>query len=675
MHRPGNAFPLLTLLAAFSLAACGGASHAIPSKSGAEGSGSGPASAAAMDALMPKSVSPGTIKGVPMRTQPKLPASAMLSLTPSRIRPLALGGLSWTFVPGAAEQIVASPDGTLWALSTAPAGAEKELWHYQYASWNNVPGDAAQVAVGPDGTLYAVNAPAQTAYAYYQGAWYTICGGVSYVTVAQDGSLYFLATAGVSGGNSPIWHYSGFTPPTFSNGTWTQVPGAGSFLAGSWDIANYTLSGVGTYTNGGFYVLNASAQIYYNSPGGGYIRFPGSAAQIAPGAAGFFVLSSPIPPSGASIYYYDLTNPGWTGQAGTAIGISAMLPELYVLSSNNGIWYTSVTQSSTVSTFAGTAGTSGSGTGTGSGAQFYDPQGLAPDAAGNLYIADTFNSVIRELTTGAVESTYAGNGTQGSFTSPTPAPKAEFDNPTGVAVDVNTNVFIADTQNDVIVKISAGTASVLAGTPTSVGNSDSPGALFNQPQGVAVDASDNVYVADTGNGLIRKITSGGTVATIAGNKTASGCVDNATGTSATFDHPSGILLYNSYLYVTDWMCQTVRKVSLTSPYAVTTIAGGAGQSGFIDGTGIAARFNAPGGIAVDASGNLYVADSLNSTIRKIWPSGLVQTLAGSAASSGHADGSGSAALFWNPYGITYNAHNGDLYVTDTPNQTVRQIVP
>lgn len=191
----------LFLACALAESACSGGARSLIAGAAMSGSTS---SADAMNELMPKSVSPGTIKVPPMPKTTKLPPSAMLRLTPPRITPQSLGSLAWNPFPGAAIQIVASPDRSLWALATAPAGANKTVWQYQYGSWNNIPGSAGQIAVGTDGTLYAVNAATDSAYAYYAGQWESIAGGVSAVTAAADGSLYFLATSGASGGNSPI---------------------------------------------------------------------------------------------------------------------------------------------------------------------------------------------------------------------------------------------------------------------------------------------------------------------------------------------------------------------------------------------------------------------------------------------------------------------------------------
>jgi hypothetical protein len=257
-------------------------------------------------------------------------------------------------------------------------------------------------------------------------------------------------------------------------------------------------------------------------------------------------------------------------------------------------------------TLAGTAGQSGSADGTGSAAQFFNPYGLAVDSAGNVYVADSANETIRKITPAGVVTTLAGTAGQSGSADGTGS-AARFDGPFGVAVDSANNVYVADSFNYTIRKITpAGVVTTLAGTASQSGSADGTGsaARFGEHVGVAVDGAGNVYVADTGNATIRRVT------------------------------PAGV---------------------------VTTLAGAAGQFGSADGTGAAAQFFAPEGIAVDSAGNAYVVD--NDTIRKITPAGVVTTLAGRAGQSGGANGIGSTALFEEPVAMALDGA-GDLYVTD-----------
>ena len=213
------------------------------------------------------------------------------------------------------------------------------------------------------------------------------------------------------------------------------------------------------------------------------------------------------------------------------------------------------------------------------------------------------------------------------------------------------------------------TFSTLAGN-AGYGSADGTGsaARFWEPAGVAVDCAGNVYVADTDNYTIRKITPTGVVTTLAGLAGVSGSADG-TNSAARFGFPSGVAVDSAgNVYVADTYNSTIRKI--TSAGAVTTLAGLAGSGGSADGTNSAAQFDDPTGVAVDSAGNVYVADSFNHTIRKITQAGGVTTLAGLAGSAGIADGTNSAARFYSPKGVAVDSA-GNVYVADSDNNTIR----
>jgi uncharacterized repeat protein (TIGR01451 family) len=335
-----------------------------------------------------------------------------------------------------------------------------------------------------------------------------------------------------------------------------------------------------------------------------------------------------------------------------------------------------ITPAGVVTTIAGAAGVIGSADGGGTVARFYYPAGIAVDTASNLYVADTYNYTIRKITSGGSVSTFAGtaglsgsaDGTGGS---------AQFIYPYGVGVG-GANVYVADTWNCTIRKItSAGVVTTVAGKPRLPGAANGTGsaAQFNYPYGLSANSTGTIYVADSQNKEIRKVTSAGAVTTLAGSATTGvggpGGSDG-TGRAARFNYPNGVAVSGSTVYVADSSNNTIRKI--ISSGVVTSFAGAAGVFGSADGTGSAARFYYPYGIAADKAGNVYVADTNNNTIRRITSAGVVTTLAGTVGVSGSADGTGSAARFNNPYAVAVDG-NGNVYVADTLNFTVRKITP
>jgi sugar lactone lactonase YvrE len=330
----------------------------------------------------------------------------------------------------------------------------------------------------------------------------------------------------------------------------------------------------------------------------------------------------------------------------------------------------------TVSLFAGSpSGASGSANGTGTAATFNGPVGIAVDAAGNLYVADYSNNEIRKITPAGVVSLFAGSPTGAAGSADGTGTAATFHSPIGVAIDSAGNLFVADENNNEIREITpAGVVTTFAGS-TTAGHADGTGtaASFAGPEGIAVDASGNVWVADTGNNEIRKITPSGQVTTWAGSYLASGNA-NGSGASATFNMPIGIAVDGSgNVYVVDRSNNEIRKIDATD--VVSLFAGSpAGTAGSADGTGSAATFNAPFGITLDSAGNLYVTDANNQLVRMLTPNALVTTLAGSATNTGTANGTGSAALFNYPFGIVAAA-SGELFVGDFGNNEIRKLVP
>jgi len=329
-----------------------------------------------------------------------------------------------------------------------------------------------------------------------------------------------------------------------------------------------------------------------------------------------------------------------------------------------------ITAAGVVTTLAGTVGVSGSVDGTGAAARFNNPWNVAVDSAGTVYVGDWLNHTIRKITTAGVVTTLAGTAGMSGSADGTGA-AARFNQPQGVAADSAGNVYVADTTNHTIRKITgAGVVTTLAGIAGMSGSADGTGAAarFSFPYDVAVDVAGDVYVADTFNATIRKITATGVVTTLAGIAGMTGSADG-TGAAARFNGPGGVAVDSANnVYVSDWY--TIRKV--TAAGVVTTLAGIAGMTGSADGTGAAARFNGPGGVAVDSASNIYVPDFLSNTIRKVTATGVVTTLAGTAGVSGSEDGTGAAVHFSGPGGVVVDSA-GNVYVADTGNHTIRKV--
>ena len=329
--------------------------------------------------------------------------------------------------------------------------------------------------------------------------------------------------------------------------------------------------------------------------------------------------------------------------------------------------------SGAVSVFAGDPRRSGTADGQGSAARFYEPAGLALDGAGNLYVADSRNHTIRKITAAGAVTTLAGTaGVPG--TTDAAGLAAQFHLPRAVAVDAAGNVFVADAGNHTVRRIAASGAAVttLAGTAERAGSAIGTGAAaqFDLPAGLAALADGTLYVADSRNHAIRRITTAGVVTTFAG--VAPGSTDG-TGAAARFRQPRALACDGAgNLYVADTLNSTIRK--LTPAGVATTLAGTAGATGSADGTGAAARFHQPEGILAATDGTVYVADTLNHTIRKITTAGVVTTLAGTAGESGDADGTGADARFRHPQGLAFD-NDGNLIVADTFNNLIRRVTP
>ena len=364
--------------------------------------------------------------------------------------------------------------------------------------------------------------------------------------------------------------------------------------------------------------------------------------------------------SGGSVLSYKPTSGGYCMSI-----TNPRTPDSYYLDSTSGIIQTG-SCAITVTTFAG-SGVDGNSDGAANVAQFQYPTGIAVSSSGMVYVADPNAHRIRSITPAGVVSTFAGSGVPGSGNGTGTA--AQFAQPFALAIDSSNNLYVAERSGCRIRMITpAAVVSTLAGSNSSCGSANGTGsaATFNWPWGLAVEPSgNNIYVADTDNGLIRRVTSAGVVSTfagIAGSNFADGPVS-----TARFSFPGGVAAgSDGTVYIADSGNNRIRKISGGT---VSTIAGSA-SSGTADGTGAAAQFDYPTGISLASNGDLYVVDNGSQRIRKVTQAGVVTTIAGGG--TGYADGAPASARFNDAYHVFVDSQNA-LYIADPGNDRIRKI--
>jgi len=360
--------------------------------------------------------------------------------------------------------------------------------------------------------------------------------------------------------------------------------------------------------------------------------------------------------------------------AGFVYGTSSVGSATYVINNVLGV----------ISTYAGngTQGYGGDGAAATS-AELNSPWGTAVDSIGNLYIADWHNQRIREVTPAGVISTVAGNGTAGYGGDGGAATSAELDYPTSVVLDGSGNLYISDTGNNRIRKVTAaGVISTYAGNGTAGYFGDGGAATsaeISNARGVALDNSGNLYIADLNNMRVRKVTPSGVISTVAGNGTQGYSGDGGAATSAELNQPIGVALDTSGgLYIADSFNNRIRKV--TAAGVISTVAGNGtfGYSGD-GGPATSAELADSSGVAVDSSGTIYIADWQTERVRKVTPAGIISTAAGNGAGGtggfGAYSGDGGAATsaeLSEPVGVTVDS-SGNLYIADLANNRIRKV--
>lgn len=347
-----------------------------------------------------------------------------------------------------------------------------------------------------------------------------------------------------------------------------------------------------------------------------------------------------------------------------------------------------VTSAGIISTLAGTGqgaygGDYGGDSGPATSARLNGPTGVAIDLAGNVYIADRSNNRVRKVTATGSISTVAGNGTAGFSGDDGPATSAELYSPSGVAVDMAGNLYIADTLNRRIRKVSGGIITTVAGNGNLAYSGDggpaTSASLFN-PSAVVVDSVGNMFIADTSNFVVRKVTLAGIITTVAGNGVLGYSGDGGPATSAKLYYPVGVAVdLAGNLYIADSSNLRVRKVT---PGGIITTVAGNGTGGISSGDGgpaTSAVLSYPYGVAVDQSGNLYISDSLSYTIRRVTPAGIITTVVGNGKRGYAGDGGGATSaqlslsrdFSFQPNGLAIDSSGSNLYIADTSNNRIR----
>lgn len=380
-------------------------------------------------------------------------------------------------------------------------------------------------------------------------------------------------------------------------------------------------------------------------------------------ADGAFAFAGPLAvPSGAGYSVSVVEQPIAPSQTCTVAGGTGTVADVAVTS----LAVTCVPHA--LAAFVGRIGGNGLRDGTGSEARFLFPRAVAVDGSGALYVLD--ENRVRRITPEGIVTTLAGDRSGGDSDGTGAA--ARFDAPSGIAIDASGTLVVADTFNHTVRKVTPdGVVTTFVGTADVPGAADGyrPTGVFNFPYGIATGPAADIYVADSENHTIRRIDHDGNVSTIAGVALTSGMADGA-GITARFSRPLGLAVDGSgNVYVADTSNHTIRKISASGD--VTTLAGVAGSLGFADGAGAAARFTFPTSIELAPDGKLYVTDFGNKLIRTVTANGVVATVAGDPL-GGDADGRGRSALFRSPYDVAVAA-DGAVYVADTVNYTIRKL--
>jgi uncharacterized repeat protein (TIGR01451 family) len=573
---------------------------------------------------------------------------------PSSTPPLVTNTMEINYAPGA----LSAGTTYYWAIGARnSAGSTESMpWSFGAGCVSALsPSSATTPASGGTGSVPVTAADGCAWTASSNAAWIIISSGssgsgngtVGY-TVAADAGAQRTGTITVAGETFTVTQ-AGIYPliSTLAGGIMPSTPAPGA------SVSIPVAFGIAVDSSGNTYFSSPSLNAVFKANASGVVtRIAGNGA---PGRSG----------DGGPALLAELNNPN-----GVAVDSAG---NVYIADSNNRI-VRKVDGSGNISTAAGDGDCctpSGDG-GPAAGAAIGTPYALASDSAGNLFVSDVTNNIVRQVVASGTITTVAGNGATGYSGDGSSATGSELNGPYGLAVDTSGNLYIADRYNYRIRMVSGGTITTVAGNGKccySGDNGPATNAMLYGPSGVAVDSSGDIYIADTYNERIRAVSASGTITTVAGSGGSGFSGDGGAASSAKIIYPEGVAVDASgNLYIADSGNGRIREVNASG--AIGTVVGGAVNDG---GLGIFGLLNQPSGVVRDTSGNTYISDTNNNRVRKVAANGAIATVAGTGTSGFAGDGSpATGAQLSGPLGLALDS-SGNLYIADTNNHRIRMV--
>jgi sugar lactone lactonase YvrE len=502
--------------------------------------------------------------------------------------------------------------------------------------------------------------------------------------VASNGTITTVAgvgSFGMSGDGGPATRAELHTPYGVAAG-----PAGDLYIA---DLGNHRVRKV--TTSGTISTVAGNGTSGFSGDGGPATSASVGASDVAVDAAGtLFILDymrvRQVTPAGTISTVAGTGTFGFSGDGGPANSAQLGAPQAVaadaaggpVIADTGNVRLRKVFGDGTINTIAGNGYTYYSGDGgPAERAQLNDPRAVAMDATGATYIADASNNRVRRVAADGTISTFAGMGVAGFAGDGGPATKAWLAKPSGVVVGRGGSVYIADTTNNRVRVVGpGGTITTVAGDGSTGFSGDggpATAARLNRPTGLALDAAGNLFIADTANQRVRMVTNAGTITTVAGTDVQGYSGDGGPAVSARLSNPSALAIDGrGRVYIADWLNRRVRRIGTDG--SITTVAGtGSLASSGDGGPATAAEIGDPLGVALDAAGNLYIADGRNSRIRKVDPDGTISTAAGDGTIGARGDGGpATSAQLAFPSAVAVGP-SGELLVSDTLARRIRVV--